>query len=222
MSSSSPLSAMPTIPSSSNSTANSTLRSSFSPPVGHWKDSLWSWCRHGPCHATVWNSICCCALTGAGQVASRLQLTYAGQAGTVSQAALAFKTLLRTTVMFWTTRTILLIIIAMLDPNIESTHWVEPPTSYYFFCAIDDLLAYIYFGFTVICLRNMRSYVRNKYSIPEETNCCPTGCEDTCCSIFCPCLVVGQLLRHTTDYNSYPGRCCSMTGLPANVPANLV
>jgi hypothetical protein len=202
--------------------AVSSSKSSFSPPVGHWKDSLWSYCRHGPFHATVVNSICCCVLTGAGQVSSRLQLTHAGQAGSLAQAASAFKILLQTTIAFWTMRTVLLIIIAMLDPNIDSTHWIEPPTSYYFFCAVDDLLAYIYFGFTVICLRNMRSHIRNKYSIPEDTEYCPTGCEDTCCSLFCPCLVVGQMLRHTTDYSTYPGRCCSSTGLPANVPASLV
>ena len=29
-------------------------------PVGHWKDGLFTaFCKHGPCHPTVWNSCCC-------------------------------------------------------------------------------------------------------------------------------------------------------------------
>ncbi|GKY94647.1 hypothetical protein MPSEU_000430200 [Mayamaea pseudoterrestris] len=214
----------PTNNNASQSSTNTDCNGRFtvSPPVGRWRDSLWSWCRHGPFHASIYNSICCCVLTGAGQVATRMQLSYAGQVASASQAAFAFKTLLKTTVLFWMTRTLLLIVIATLDPNIDSQHWVEPPTSYYFFCAVDDLLAYIYFGFTVMCLKNIRSHVRQKYNIPEETNCCPGGSEDTCCSLICPCLVVGQLLRHTTDYSAYPGRCCSSTGLPDSIPVDLV
>jgi len=119
---------------------------------------------------------------------------------------------------FWMTRVFLFIVIALLDPNIDATVWTEPSSAYYFFCAVDDLLAVFYFGLTVIVLRNLRSHVRSKYAIPEA-NQCPAGFEDTCCSVFCPCCVAAQLMRHTADYNATPGRCCTATGLPNNAPS---
>jgi Cys-rich protein (TIGR01571 family) len=180
-----------------------------------WKDSLWDLFRYGYCHTSCKNS-CCCSLLAAGQVISRLGLTCWGSPGPVTVGA--FKRLVYLACAFWTTRILLLLIIAVLDPNIESTEWIEPPTSYYFFAALDDLLAYMYLGFTVVVLRNLRAHVRSKYAIPEG-NACPTGCEDTCCSIFCPCAVAAQMLRHTADYNAYPALCCSDTGLPANAPS---
>ena len=63
-----------------------------------------------------------------------------------------------------------------------------------------------------------RSHVRSKYAIPESEQC-PTGCEDLCCSLVCPCFTAAQLLRHTTDYDTYDGKCCSETGLPPYAPA---
>jgi Cys-rich protein (TIGR01571 family) len=186
-------------------------------PVGHWRDSIWDIFRLGYCHSSMWTS-CCCTLVGAGQVATRLHLTYRGEPGRPSVTSLAFRKLVSIVLSFWVTRLIMLMIITVLDPNVDSLEWVEPPTSYYVFCAIDDLLAYIYLGFTVLVLRNLRSHVRSAYAIPEE-GYCVGGCEDTCCSLTCPCLVIGQLLRHTADYESYGARGCSATGLVGHAPS---
>ena len=80
-------------------------------------------------------------------------------------------------------------------------------------------------NFQFVCLdlwfnlaQTKRAHVRSKYAIPESDSC-PTGCEDMCCSLVCPCFTVGQLLRHTTDYDTYEAKCCSSTGLPKHVPA---
>jgi len=55
--------------------------------------------------------------------------------------------------------------------------------------------------------------VRERYAIPGGE------WEDCCCSLACPCLVSGQLLRHTMDYDVYPATCCTETGIPSHGPA---
>jgi Cys-rich protein (TIGR01571 family) len=186
-------------------------------PVGHWKDGLGDIFRYGYFHCATLNSLCCVPIA-AGQVISRLNLTWMGRPGTIHTTAGAFRKLMYMAFSFWFTRIFLLLVIAILDPNVDSAEWQDPPPIYYFFVAVDDLLAYMYLAFTVILLKNLRSQVRSKYAIPE-TDSCPTGCEDTCCSLFCPCLVVSQMMRHTADYDAYGGRCCTETGLPNHAPS---
>lgn len=188
-------------------------------PVGHWKDGLGDFFRYGYCHCVTLNA-CICVPIAAGQVISRLGLTWMGRPGTVQATAGAFRKLLYLTLSFWFTRVFLLLVIAILDPNVglDSAEYTQPGSVYYFFVAIDDMLWYGYYAFTVILLRNLRSHVRSKYAI-SETDSCPTGCEDTCCSLFCPCLVVSQMMRHTADYETYGGRCCTDTGLPNHAPS---
>ena len=180
---------------------------------------MWDIFRHSYCHCSVWNA-CCCTLVGAGQVAHRLQLTYLGHYHSNNKKSTlqsAFVTLLAIYLSFWCTRIILFTAIALVDPNVHSTEWIDPPPIYRILCALDDLLAYVYFIFSVIVLRNLRSHMRKMYAIPESGQC-PTGWEDTCCSILCPCLVTGQMLRHTAEYETYSGRCCSETGLSEAAP----
>lgn len=66
-----------------------------------------------------------------------------------------------------------------------------------------------------------RTYVRSKYAIPENENC-PTGCEDGIVAVFCPCLTTAQMMRHTTEYETYRAAWFSATGLPDHVPALIV
>lgn len=190
---------------------------SASIPVGHWRDSLWSLCMYGPLHCTVLNS-CCCVPVAAGQLMTRLQLNHWGYPTTKEYTG-AFQRLLYLVVSFWIVRTFLLIIIALLDPNTETDEWVEPGWAYHIFAIFDSLLAYIYFGFSVLLLRNIRVHVRSKYAIPESGDCPVSGCEDCCCSLACPCLVAAQMMRHTADYEIYGGRCCTENGLVATAPS---
>lgn len=60
-----------------------------------------------------------------------------------------------------------------------------------------------------------RRHVRHKYEITED-RC--NGCEDCCCSFWCGCCTVAQMMRHTADYQSYRGSCCTTTGLPDHAP----
>jgi hypothetical protein len=77
----------------------------------------------------------------------------------------------------------------------------------------DTILHLAYYVFTVVVLIRVRRQVRERYGIPAQGN------EDVCCSCVCPCFVAAQMLRHTTDYDTYPSTCCTETGIPAYAPS---
>jgi Cys-rich protein (TIGR01571 family) len=154
----------------------------------------------------------------AAQVITRLQLTWYGTpAANVAQVSVAFQVLVMILVTVWAIRAFLFLIYAYLDPNTDAKipFYIEPPSSYFFFTALDDLMFYMYVAFVVVVLRNIRSHIRARYSIPEpDSLCCRSpGCEDVCCSLICPCFTVAQMMRHTADYQVHHGVCCSTTGL---------
>jgi len=68
----------------------------------------------------------------------------------------------------------------------------------------------------IYALMKTRQNVRAQYSIPEE-NC--NGCEDVCCSVFCSCCSVAQILRHTGEYETYHSKYFTATGLEDGAPA---
>jgi Cys-rich protein (TIGR01571 family) len=157
----------------------------------------------------------------AGQMVTRLQLTWYGTpASNVAQAALAFQIVIMILVGYICLRVFVFMTLAYLDPNAEPglKYYRDPPPAYFFFAALDDLLFYIYFAFVVILLRNIRSHLRLRYAIPESEGRCTEGCEDVCCSLFCPCFTVAQMLRHTADYETYTAACCTSTGLRKTAP----
>ena len=59
--------------------------------------------------------------------------------------------------------------------------------------------------------RNVRESIRSKYQIPDE-RC--VGCEDCMCASFCMPCTICDTGRHTADFETYRGTCCSATGLP--------
>ena len=212
----------------SSSSSAAAANESSSIPVGHWRDSLWDLCRYGPMHPTVWNA-CCCAPIAAGQVITRLKLGFWGlppaSAGNSSSSSSAvFRKLVYLAVSFWIVRVLFLLLIALLDPNTEAEwgEWTEPGWIYHILVFADNILAYVYMGFTILLLCNLRSQVRTKYAIPAAGYCGPRGTEDFCCSLCCPCLVAAQMMRHTTDYDQTPARCCTETGLLPNAAPSIV
>ena len=77
-------------------------------------------------------------------------------------------------------------------------------------------LGFIVAAFSVFLLTKTRKHIRGKYGIPEK-RC--AGCEDFCCALWCQCCTAAQLARHTADYDTYAGLCCSETGVPKHAPA---
>ena len=63
-------------------------------------------------------------------------------------------------------------------------------------------------------VKDTREAIRNKYQIPE-TRC--IGCEDFLCSTICMSCTICQMGRHTADFDTFNGKCCTRTGLPAQV-----
>lgn len=180
-------------------------------PVGAWKDGICGCCAYGPCHTHLWMS-CCCPLIGIAQVISRLQLNFWGKPGSVGDAASAFKFLSTVVLSYIGLYFLLSVILSDASPKDQ-----DLPIYIYVVFVLRDCLHWIYVGFTMFILYNVRSYVRDKYAIPENEP--KTGVEDILCSVCCHSLATAQLMRHTTDYDTYNATCISETGLPHHVPA---
>ena len=84
-------------------------------------------------------------------------------------------------------------------------------------CAIPtvilDLGALLFFYSLTI---KTRAAVRNMYNIPES-RC--AGCEDVAVSLCCTSCAISQMGRHTADYDTFRGSCCTDTGLPGHIEA---
>jgi len=139
------------------------------------------------------------------QVITRMQLNWLGQVGTYYSHQRAFLAIALLVFSFFLYSTALEL--AALPYDIYDT---------------PEWLAILRFSgnflFTFYCIYALcrtRQNVRARYQIPEE-HC--QGCEDCCCAAFCACCTTAQLLRHTGEYESYPGVCCSTTGHPPGTP----
>jgi Cys-rich protein (TIGR01571 family) len=140
----------------------------------------------------------------AAQVISRLRLTWTGRPGNVSETTGAFQVLFYVVVSYFVLHTIARFI---------SESYEEDETPAVIMDAFSSSLHLVFFIFTVYILYKVRIQVREKYGIPAQGN------EDCCCSCFCPCFVAAQMLRHTTDYDTYPSTCCTETGIPPHAPS---
>jgi Cys-rich protein (TIGR01571 family) len=156
-----------------------------------------------------------------GQVIRRLNFNWCGRpAVNVAQSARAFKLLLWITIFHWVMFGILYVTVMALDPNvkadgqvIDTENYIEPTGFEAFVIFWYNIFKYPYFLLTIIVLWNLRVALRDKYGIPGSEG------EDFVCACCCPCLIAGQMLRHTTDYDVYPSRVCSETGLPDTAPS---
>uniref|UniRef100_A0A7S2GUZ6 PLAC8 family protein n=1 Tax=Helicotheca tamesis TaxID=374047 RepID=A0A7S2GUZ6_9STRA len=209
---------------SSTTTPGTDGVSRVSIPVGHWKDGLCNCCAYGCFHPLLWNSFFCIPIATA-QVASRLNLNWYGRPGHVTETTGTFQKILFMVISYWILdRILILIMVGSIFADISDTNDVDYDNYegdaflFSFLAIVRKMLGYLYFIYTIVFLKNTRAYVRQKYAIPEREDC-PKGCEDVCCAIACGCCAVSQMARHTTDYETYRGVCCSETGLPPHVPA---
>jgi len=179
-------------------------------PVGHWKDELCDCCKLGAIHPAVWNA-CCCPLVLVGQVMHRLKLTWLGDEGSIAQTTATFRILLLMTIIYHIISVIMYWLpLAFLDEY-------RRPTDTYVKIVYGRYILIGLFGiFTIILTCKTRRRIRERYSIPER-QC--KGCEDFCCAYWCTCCTVAQMARHTADYETYAGLCCSETGMPPHAPS---
>ena len=173
-------------------------------PTGRWKDQLCDCCEEGICHPSLWCSFCC-AFISLGQIMSRMQLTWLGGPGPLERTRQTFLVTVLLTIAY---------IIFHVGVNVLASQYPE-----------NEAPAYVQFiewiGITIfalwytIALCRTRHTVRERYQIPEHS--CK-GCEDCCCAFWCYCCVTAQMLRHTGEYEHYPGVCCSATGHSPETP----
>jgi Cys-rich protein (TIGR01571 family) len=196
-------------------------------PVGSWRDGLCDCCRVGCFHPALWWALCCSPILVA-QVMTRMNLNVLGRPSSnnnnrnmtfriVSAIVVIqmFKHYVAQPIAIGMTNDFVTtepgVVVAVPKEGMEGL-----ASLFSTFFVYSDL---VYLIFVVYIFTVTRSFVRNKYAIPAI--CCRDGeiVEDCCFSFWCTCCTAGQLARHTMDYNTYPGVCCSSTGVPDNVPS---
>lgn len=70
--------------------------------------------------------------------------------------------------------------------------------------------------YTIYTVASTRSRLRAQYKIEQQV--C-YGCEDVCCAMWCTTCTIAQMGRHTGNFDTYRGVCCSKTGLPPHINA---
>jgi Cys-rich protein (TIGR01571 family) len=139
------------------------------------------------------------------QVISRMQLTWLGQPGPSGNTRPAFTVIVMLVAAFFVYS--IALDLAALPYNINTT------PSYMAILRLSGNFLFTFWSIYALC--RTRQSVRARYQIPEQT--CQ-GCEDVCCAVWCGCCATSQMLRHTGEYETYPGVYFSPTGHPPGVP----
>jgi Cys-rich protein (TIGR01571 family) len=177
-------------------------------PVGYWKDGLFNMCELGWCHPIAWISIFC-PLVALGQVQTRISLDFLGRPS-FGDLPTTNRFMMLTVIMFWAMTNVGLFAAC----NLKWSRGLE--LSVADVCAF-ALVNVAMFCFIVFVTQSTRSSLREKFMIREE-RC--FDLEDICCAAVCLPCTVGQMARHTANYDDYEAVCCSKTGLPNGVRVN--
>eukprot|EP00804_Cyclotella_cryptica_P003077 CCRYP_006065-RB/>CCRYP_006065-RB protein AED:0.21 eAED:0.21 QI:391/1/1/1/1/1/3/204/220 len=147
-----------------------------------------------------------------GQVMHRLKLTWlANEGGSAAQTESTFRILFWIGIVSW--------IVSNSLPYAPSSFIEEKDQAtdaFYMGHFIVNIALLVVAAFRISLICKTREHIRNKYKIPSQ-QC--HGCEDLCCAFWCSCCTVAQMARHTGDYATYQGMCCSETGLPPHAPS---
>jgi Cys-rich protein (TIGR01571 family) len=196
-------------------------------PSGYWRDGICDCFNLGICHPHLWMAWCCYPVA-LGQVMTRLNLNWFGNSmGERPSSCPAFKVLLISWIVWLSLDYSLSFFLLANSGGSETITYYDDQyssynssygysgRSYSIIFAVRQGMGFAYVLFVLILMIRVRSLVRSKYAIPEQT--C-TGCEDCCCSFWCHCCVVAQMARHVNDYEHNRASCCSDTGLNKSVP----
>jgi Cys-rich protein (TIGR01571 family) len=192
-------------------------------PSGRWRDGLCDCCAFGCCHPVFCLTFWCysCSL---GQVLHRMKLNFCANPTPDGQypATSAFKIFWGIAIGIYVLQVIIGIIIAASSDPLEYQTKYNPNTDQYEVTTtggdggagrgISWLISYAMALFCFFITMRLRTYVRERYSIPGSC------CEDCCCSYWCMPCTICQLHRHTADFKTYPAGCCTDTGLNPGAP----
>lgn len=174
-------------------------------PTGHWKDGIFDLLNAGWCHPSLWCALCFTQVA-MGQVMQRLRFSWLGEPTPDAGSKNTFKVVL-TLVLCYTFFTIFLEIAEASTGYYNTPAWIP---------SLRFIAGVLFTIYSIYALMKLRENVRDKYSIPEQ-QC--QGMEDLCCSMWCSCCVIGQIARHTGEYETYKGKFCSENGLSPNTPS---
>ncbi|KAL3794162.1 hypothetical protein HJC23_012869 [Cyclotella cryptica] len=174
-------------------------------PLGAWRDESCECLNHGVFHPLFLNTVFvpCIAL---GQIMTRAGLDWYGEPASklVSGLSCANMTVMLT---FW----LAMNASALFMFRVRWERGMDLGIEFVAILVAFNLLTWCYL---INLTRNVRESIRNKYQIPEE-RC--VGCEDCMCATFCTPCTICHMGRHTADFETYRGTCCSSTGLPRQV-----
>lgn len=192
--------------SNKDSSSNNQVKSM--PNSGQWKDGLCNCFTHGCFHPMLWNSFCFSGLIALSQVMTRLKLNWkAMPAKTDKEAKRTFGIMVLIAVFIYFFN----LVFNTMSPNKVTT--TEPPPWNKW---VRSIVGFVSFVYIVSTITKTRLYIRKKYSIKGSF------CRDFCLSWWCTCCAVAQMARHTTDYDAYPGKCCTSTGLSRDTPSTII
>jgi Cys-rich protein (TIGR01571 family) len=179
-------------------------------PTGRWKDGIFDCFSLGLLHPSLCCSLWCTPIAMA-QTISRLNLTWLGEPGTYVQAQKAFSVIVALVVSFIIYSTAMsLAAMPFVQDEVEVPQWMP---------ALRFTGNFLFTVWSIYSLCRTRESLRARMNIPERDPEHVPGCvEDLCCSIWCSCCVTAQMLRHTGEYETHPGSCCSKTGHPLGTP----
>mmetsp|Transcript_43821 Transcript_43821/g.106263 ORF Transcript_43821/g.106263 Transcript_43821/m.106263 type:complete len:276 (+) Transcript_43821:290-1117(+) len=217
--------------------------------LGRWKDGIFDCFSQGLCHPSLWCA-CCCPLLLMGQVLTRLKMTWYGTSSSSSTAyRRTFWTVLGIFITYCVASSSLSCppeppsqgdideLKSMIDDDSIITQIqqdIDQMTLDYEACPgwkpyVLSCIQCVMGLYTLVVMIRLRRAVRTAYRIPPR-GCCggPSGdcgdvcaVEDCCCVFWCTCCTVSQLARQTADYDHIRAVCCSTTGLPSDVEADI-
>lgn len=176
-------------------------------PHGGWRDELFDCLNDGCFHPMLWNS-CFCPQVALTQIMARMRITSRGDTDAAYGSKLTVNSVLGFTLALLLLNG-MFIYICVRRPQLALLVICSIPT------ILLDLSVLLYFFSMTIKIRRK---IREQYTIPE-TRC--RGCEDAAVSLCFTCCALAQIGRHTADYSTYRGTCCSETGLPDHVGPNV-
>ena len=149
------------------------------------------------------------------QVMTRMRLTWLGEYSNSRSKKSTCRKVLCVVFTYFTIMVTLTIVEELNLLQYFSGDWKAAVKNTYF--PVVKMISFVFFTlWALYSLCMTRESVRVRYSIRQKPYFC--GCEDLCCSAFCPCLTAAQLARHTGEYETYSASCFTETGHVRGTP----
>ena len=189
-------------------------------PPSRWRDELFDCFRYGLDHPFLCNTIFC-PLIALHQVLTRIRMDGTGDRLMTIKSRTRVCSVIWLAFLFALVHALYFAYFSVAHISVTSPQDDDLPQDNDMFLIVTmpllgmDLILLVYVLYIVTITRRQ---LRREYNIPE-LRC--KGFEDCCLSVFCTCCTIGQMGRHTADYETYRAYCCSDTGLANHIEVKL-